>query len=110
MAGIGRYRYEHLFIDNHSSDRTVEILKRIAAADTNVKVIVNARNFGHVRSPMHALHHASGDAVIGIVADMQDPPEMVPELINQWEKGYFMVLAIKSTSEENPLMFWIRKK
>ena len=110
MAGIGRYRYEHLFIDNHSTDRTVEILKRIATADTNVKLIVNARNFGHIRSPIHGLHHASGDAVIGMVADLQDPPEMIPDFVREWEKGYSMVLAIKTTSDENPLMFWIRKK
>ena len=55
MAEVGRYRYEHIFIDNSSSDRTVEVLKRIAAADTNVRVIVNARNFGHIRSPLHAV-------------------------------------------------------
>lgn len=110
MAKLGRYRYEHLFIDNCSTDRTVEILKRIAAVDRNVKIIVNARNFGHIRSPMHAVHQVSGDATIGIVADLQDPPEMIPQLIQEWENGYFMVLAIKSSSEENQLMFWIRKK
>jgi glycosyltransferase involved in cell wall biosynthesis len=110
MARIGRYRYEHIFIDNNSSDRTVAILKQIAEADTNVKVIVNARNFGHIRSPLHALHQACGDAVIGIVADLQDPPEMIPDLIREWEKGFFMVLAVKDASEENPLMFWIRKR
>ena len=59
MAGLGRYRYEHLFIDNCSTDRTVEILKRIAAADRNVKIIVNARNFGHIRSPMHAVYKSA---------------------------------------------------
>jgi len=110
MAKLGRYRYEHLFIDNCSADRTVEILKRIAAGDTNVKIIVNARNFGHIRSPMHALHQTCGDAVIGIVADLQDPPEMIPDFVREWENGYSMVLAIKRTSGENPLMFWIRKK
>jgi glycosyltransferase involved in cell wall biosynthesis len=110
MAAVGRYRYEHIFIDNRSSDRTVEVLKRIAAADTNVKVIVNARNFGHVRSPMHALYQATGDAVIGIVADLQDPPEMIAEFIREWENGFSMVLAVKNASEENLLMFWMRKK
>jgi polyisoprenyl-phosphate glycosyltransferase len=110
MIGLSRYRYEHIFIDNHSTDRTVEILKRIAASDTNVKVIVNARNFGHVRSPMHALYQASGDAIIGIVADLQDPPEMIAQFVAEWENGYSMVLAIKSASEENSLMFWVRKK
>ena len=110
MLQLGRYRYEHLFIDNCSTDRTVEILKRLASADTNVKLIVNARNFGHIRSPMHAVYNVTGDATIGIVADLQDPPELIPKLIEEWENGYYMVLMVKATSEENPLMFWIRKK
>ena len=110
MAEVGRYRYEHIFIDNNSTDRTVEILKRIASADTNVRVIVNARNFGHIRSPIHAVYQASGDAIIGIVADLQDPPEMIPQFLQGWEEGASMVLAIKNASEENRLMFWIRKK
>jgi len=110
MAGIGRYRYEHIFIDNASQDATVAVLKRIAARDTNVRVIVNARNFGHIRSPMHALYQTVGDAVIGIVADLQDPPEMIPEMIEKWEQGYPMVLCVKTVSEENKVMFWIRTK
>jgi len=110
MAGLDRYCYEHVFIDNHSTDRTVEILKRIAARDPNVKIIVNARNFGHIRSPHHGFLQTSGDAVIGIVADLQDPPEMIPQFLAGWEAGNFMVLAIKRSSEENPLMFWIRKQ
>jgi glycosyltransferase involved in cell wall biosynthesis len=110
IASLGKYKYEHLFIDNASRDRTVEILKRIAESDQNVKIIVNARNFGHIRSPMHALYQTSGDAVIGIVADLQDPPEMIPELVAKWEEGYSMVLCIKGASEESGVMFWVRKK
>lgn len=110
MAGLGRYRYEHIFIDNSSTDRTVEILKRIARQDTNVKVIVNARNFGHIRSPIHALFQTCGDAVIGIVADLQDPPQLIVDFVREWEAGFPMVLAVKRTSGENPLMFWVRKK
>lgn len=110
MAETGRYRYEHIFIDNASTDRTVEILKRIAAEDSNVKIIVNTRNFGPVRSPMYAVFQTCGDAVVGIAADLQNPPEMIPEFIRHWENGYSMVLAIKRSSEENPLMFWIRKR
>jgi glycosyltransferase involved in cell wall biosynthesis len=107
---LGRYRYEHLFIDNCSTDGTVAVLKRLAAQDRNVKVIVNARNFGHIRSPIYGFLQTRGDAVIGIVADLQDPPEMIPEMIARWEEGYSMVLCIKRSSEEPGLMFWIRKK
>ena len=108
MLRLGRYRYEHLFIDNNSRDQTVAVLKRIAAQDRNVKIIVNARNFGHIRSPFHAFLQTRGDAVIGIVADLQDPPEMIEEMIGKWEEGYAMVLCLKTASRENPLMFWIR--
>jgi len=101
--------YEHIFIDNASTDRTVALLREIAAADDHVKVIVNARNFGHIRSPMHAMLEARGEAVISIVADLQDPPEMIPELIARWRDGYAMVLCIKRSSEEEPLMFLLRK-
>ena len=110
MAGLGRYRYEHIFIDNSSTDRTVEILRRIASQDTNVKLIVNARNFGHIRSPIHALYQTCGDAAIGIASDLQEPPELIPDFVREWEKGACMVLALKNTSDENRLMFWIRKK
>lgn len=110
IAALGKYRYEHIFIDNASTDGTVPVLKQLAAADPNVKIIVNARNFGHVRSPFHAVCQARGDAVIGIVADLQDPPEMIADLVREWENGYSMVLAIKRTSEENRLMFWVRKR
>lgn len=108
MLQIGRYRYEHVFIDNHSRDNTVPILKRIAARDHNVRIIVNTRNFGQVRSPIHGLSQARGDAVIGIAADFQEPPELIPQLIEKWEEGYYMVLCIKKTSREHPVMFWLR--
>ncbi len=110
MLKLGKYRYEHIFIDNSSKDKTVAVLKKIAARDHNVKIIVNTRNFGQVRSPMHAFLHTNGDCVIGIVADLQDPPELISEMVARWEEGYFMVLCIKRTSEENPFMFWLRKK
>jgi polyisoprenyl-phosphate glycosyltransferase len=110
MAAIGRYRYEHIFIDNASRDNTVAVLKKLAARDSNVRVIVNARNFGHIRSPMHAFHQATGDAVIGMVADLQDPPETIADFICEWEKGFAMVVAIKKASEESRLMFWIRTR
>ena len=110
MAGIGKYRYEHIFIDNSSRDNTVAILRMIAAEDPNVKVIVNSRNFGHIRSPIHGLFSARGDAMIGIVADLQDPPPMIVDLIREWENGAYCVIGIKRTSEEASLMFWLRKQ
>src|SRR5208282_1169348 len=110
VAAAGDYNYEHIFIDNASTDNTLGELKAIAAADKNVKVIRNTRNFGHVRSPMHALYQTSGDAVIGIVADLQDPPEMIVDLIRKWEGGYPVVIGVKETSGESGPMFWIRKQ
>jgi glycosyltransferase involved in cell wall biosynthesis len=109
MLTLGRYRYEHIFIDNASRDNTFAILKEIAAADSNVKVIRNARNFGHVRSPMHALLQARGDAVIVLMSDLQDPPEVLPQLIEQWENGVPIVIAVKQHSREATPMFLARK-
>ncbi len=110
LESLTQYRYEHLFIDNASSDNTVGLLRQIAREDSRVRVIVNARNFGHIRSPMHGLLEASGDAVILLFSDLQDPPELLREMIHAWEAGTPVVLAIKRTSQENGLMFWLRKK
>lgn len=104
-----KYNYEHIFIDNASRDRTVEILKKLAKQDNNVKIIVNSRNFGHIRSPYHALLQSSGEATILVVADLQDPPEMIIDFLNKWEEGYKVVLGVKTTSEESAIMFAIRK-
>jgi glycosyltransferase involved in cell wall biosynthesis len=103
------YSYEHIFIDNASKDGTISILKEIAGKDKNVKIIVNARNFGHIRSPYHAILQARGDAAISISADLQDPPSMIADFIKKWEEGYKIVVGVKSKSEENPIMFAIRK-
>jgi len=103
------YTYEHLFIDNASTDRTVDILRDIASRDKHVKVIVNTRNFGHIRSPIHALLQCRTDGVVILAADFQDPPEVVPQLLEKWREGYKVVLAIKAAAEESPLMFAIRR-
>jgi len=108
FASLPQYRYEHIIIDNHSSDRTVDKLREIAAQDKNVKVIVNARNFGHIRSPHHAIMQANGDAVIMLLSDLQDPPELLLEMIREWEAGYPIVVGIKTSSEEMTLMYNIR--
>lgn len=106
---LPHYRYEHVFIDNASEDRTVEILREIAHEDINVKVIVNARNFGHIRSPFHGMMQCSGDAVISIVADLQDPPAMIVDFIQKWEEGYKIVIAVKEQSYEAQWMFKLRE-
>ena len=103
------YSYEHIFIDNASKDNTVKLLKEIAKKDKNVKIIVNARNFGHIRSPFYALLQSSGDSVILIASDLQDPPHLIKDFIKKWEEGFKIVVGIKSKSEENPIMFAIRK-
>jgi len=109
FKALGSYEYEHLFIDNASTDRTQVILKKLAAADVNVKVIINTRNFGHIRSPFYGLTQAVGDAVILLVSDFQDPPELINDFLRQWETGYKVVLGIKTNSGESGLMFALRK-
>ncbi len=101
--------YEHIFIDNASNDSTVEILREIAANDSNIKVIINNRNFGHIRSPTHGIFQSTGDAVISLVADLQDPPELIPELIEAWRSGYKIAVGVKQTSDENFLKKAVRK-
>jgi glycosyltransferase involved in cell wall biosynthesis len=103
------YDYEHICIDNCSTDGTVKKLKEIAAKDKRVKLIINTRNFGHIRSPYYALLQSSGDACVLIASDLQDPPEMIAEFVKKWEMGFKTVLAVKPESEESALMFFIRK-
>jgi glycosyltransferase involved in cell wall biosynthesis len=103
------YDYEHICIDNASTDSTVRKIKEIAARDKRVKLIVNARNFGHIKSPYYAILQSSGDACILIASDLQDPPEMIAEFVKKWEDGFKTVLAVKPESEESSLMFFARK-
>jgi glycosyltransferase involved in cell wall biosynthesis len=109
MAGIGGVTYEHLFIDNASTDGTEGELRRLAAENPAIKVILNQRNFGHVRSPFHGLLQARGDAVIVLAADMQDPPELIPEFVRLWRGGQKVVLGQKTNSAEPILFFSVRK-
>ena len=102
------YTYEHIFIDNASTDRTVEVLKCIASQDPNVKIIVNAMNFGHIRSPFYGLCQATGDAAMLMVADLQDPPELIPQFLKLWEQGHMVVVGVKNKSDENPIMYGLR--
>jgi len=109
MAGLTEYRYEHIFIDNASTDRTVEILRSLAETDKNLKIIINARNFGHIRSPYHAILQAQGDAIISVFADLQDPPELIKDFIRKWESGYKIVVGVKKESKESKLFYALRQ-
>ena len=101
--------YEMIVIDNASTDGTVAVLKRLAANDVRLKIIVNNRNFGHIRSPVHAILQARGDAVVAIASDLQDPPELIPELVAKWREGYSIVAGVKPKSLETPLMWVVRR-
>nr|WP_320132885.1 glycosyltransferase family 2 protein [uncultured Holophaga sp.] len=109
MQGLPQYDYELIFIDNKSQDRTVELVKGMAAQDRRIKLIVNARNFGHIRSPYHAFLQAKGDAVVMMASDLQDPPELLPELIGKWESGFKVVVGVKAESRESRLMWLLRR-
>jgi glycosyltransferase involved in cell wall biosynthesis len=109
LESIEGLTYDHLFIDNASGDRTVELLRGLAASDPRVKVIVNTRNFGHIRSPYHGLMEAGGDAAILLVADLQDPPELMREFIARWREGAIVVVGVKPSAEESKIMFAVRR-
>ena len=110
FAGLPQYRYEHIFIDNASKDSTPRILRELAAGDANVKVILNARNFGHVRSGYYALLQTSGEAVIALACDFQDPPELIPEFLRRWAAGSKVVLGVKESSDESGLFYALRDR
>jgi len=104
-----QYEYEIIIADNCSTDNSRETLRKLAAQDKNFKVIFNSNNFGHIRSPYNAFLQTTGDAVVLMCSDLQDPPEKITEFIQKWEAGYQVVVAVKSGSKENLLMFLIRK-
>jgi len=103
-----QYDFEYVFIDNASNDETVKRLRAIAEKDARVKIIINTRNFGHIRSPYWGIVQTKGAATIYLASDLQDPPELIPEFIEEWEKGYKLVLATKPVSQSNPLMHYLR--
>ena len=106
---IRENNYELILIDNASTDGTQEKIRKIAAMNPRIKAIFNSRNFGHIRSPYHALMQAAGNAVICMASDLQDPPEMIPRLIEEWRKGVKTVVCVKESSEESPVFFLIRR-
>jgi polyisoprenyl-phosphate glycosyltransferase len=109
IATLPGYTYEHIFIDNASTDGTVKRLRALAAKDRNVKIIINTRNFGHIRSPYYGLLQAKGEAVIGMASDLQDPPSLIPQLVRKWEEGYKVVMAVKPDTEESLFMAMFRR-
>jgi len=109
FVNIPAYRYEVIVIDNSSTDGTQEVLRKMAAGNPRLKVILNARNFGHIRSPYHALLQATGVAVLFLASDLQDPPEMIPQFIEKWERGAKVVAAVKESSDESAIFFLVRR-
>lgn len=108
MKAHPEYDYEILWADNRSTDSTRDVIRRICAEDRHVKAIFNSANFGHIRSPYHAMLAADGDAVVTLCADLQETPEVIHDFIREWENGAKVVCGVKSKSRENPLMFFLR--
>ena len=102
------YDYEIIFIDNNSQDSTRELLRKVCAKDKNIKVIFNAKNFGPIRSPVYGMMQTTGDCAILLCCDFQDPIELIPEMIKEWENGNKIIVMQKTTSEENKFMYFIR--
>jgi glycosyltransferase involved in cell wall biosynthesis len=103
-----KYSYEIIIADNCSTDRSPQILRELATRDKNVKVIFNTRNFGANRSGYNALMQAQGDAVVAMASDLQTPPNLIKSFVEKWEQGYKVVLAVKSHSEESPILYSLR--
>ena len=109
LAQFPQYSYEIILADNCSTDGSRDILRRIAAFDKQVKVILNANNFGPDRSSFNALRQATGDAVVPMSSDLQDPPELIAEFVRKWEEGYQVVIAVKSLSKESSFVWFLRR-
>ncbi len=105
---LPQYEYEMIFIDNCSADGTREELAALCAEDAHVKAILNAKNFGQFNSPYYGLLQSGGDATVLLAADFQDPVELIPQFVEEWEKGWRIVIGIKTASHENPLMYGLR--
>lgn len=108
LSKMPQYDYEILFIDNCSLDSTREKLRAICAGNKKIKAIFNSKNFGQFNSPYYGLCQTTGDCTISVCCDFQDPVEMIPKLVEEWEKGYKIVCAVKTSSKESKLMYWLR--
>lgn len=105
---LPEYDYELVFIDNDSQDHTRNLIRQLCDENPKIKAIFNARNFGQFNSPYYGMLQITGDCVIEMVADFQDPVELIPQYVHEWEKGYKIVIGIKTSSKENRLMYWLR--
>lgn len=105
---LPEYDYEIVFIDNNSADTTRDRIRMLCAGNKKIKAIFNARNFGQFNSPYYGIMQTTGDCTISMCADFQDPVEMIPKLVAEWENGYKIVSAIKTTSKENKFMRFLR--
>ena len=105
---LSNYEYEIIFIDNNSTDLTRSIIKKLCANDKNIKAIFNAKNFGSLRSPVYGMMQTTGDCVIMLCCDFQDPIELIPQMVKEWENGNKIIVMQKTTSEENKFMYFVR--
>lgn len=105
---LAQYDYELVFIDNDSKDNTRPLLREICAKNPRIKAIFNAKNFGQFNSPYYGMLQTTGDCTISMVCDFQDPVELIPQYIREWENGYKIVIGIKKSSKENPVMYKLR--
>lgn len=105
---LSAYDYEIVFIDNCSTDLTRPRLRKLCAENPKIRAIFNAKNFGQFNSPYYGLCQTSGDCAICLCADFQDPPELIPRFVSEWEQGANIVCGIKTSSQENPFMYWLR--
>lgn len=105
---LKNYAYELIFIDNDSQDRTRTLLRGICAANRNIKAIFNAKNFGQFKSPYYGLLQATGDCAVLVACDFQDPVELIPRFVEEWENGYKIVSGIKTSSKEKKIMYFLR--
>lgn len=105
---LAQYDYELVFIDNDSKDNTRPLLREICAKNPRIKAIFNAKNFGQFNSPYYGILQTTGDCTISMVCDFQDPVELIPQYIREWENGYKIVIGIKKSSKENPVMYKLR--
>lgn len=108
LSGLPEYDYEILFIDNCSLDKTRERIREICAKNKKIRAIFNSKNFGQFNSPYYGLCRTSGDCTISICCDFQDPVEMIPRFVEEWEKGYKIVCAVKTSSRESRLLYFLR--